>query len=258
MSELWPWLAVFGLGMFHGINPAMGWLFAVALGLQEQKRAAVFRALPPIALGHALSIGIIIAVVLLARVTVPYRTLKIGAAAILFAFGLYRLLRSRHPNWVGMRVGFGDLTLWSFVMASAHGAGLMLVPFFLQSPAAGESHHHDTHQMHAWAFANFSAPSLLSHGGRSPHLGVSSNDRAGRDGCLRKTWGRDTAPRVVQHRFRLDARADDHRRLHPALLICGRCTRLNFVIRKYKPSDNVILSEAKNLGLVLDQFAQQK
>ena len=73
MSELWPWLAVFGLGMFHGINPAMGWLFAVALGLQEQKRAAVLRALPPIALGHALSIGIIIAVVLLARVTVPHR-----------------------------------------------------------------------------------------------------------------------------------------------------------------------------------------
>ena len=161
MSELWPWLAVFGLGMFHGINPAMGWLFAVALGLQEQKRAAVLRALPPIALGHALSIGIIITVVLLARVAVPPRTLKIAAAAILFTFGLFRLLRSRHPNWVGMRVGFGDLTLWSFVMASAHGAGLMLVPFFLPSPSGEESHHHGAHQMHAWAFANFSAPSLL-------------------------------------------------------------------------------------------------
>ena len=161
MSDLWPWLAVFGLGMFHGINPAMGWLFAVALGLQEQRRSAVFRALPPIALGHALSIGSIIAVVLLARVTIPHLTLKIGAASVLFIFGLYRLLRSRHPNWVGMRVGFADLTLWSFVMASAHGAGLMLVPFFLPSPASGESHHHDSHQMHAWAFANFSAPSLL-------------------------------------------------------------------------------------------------
>ena len=154
-------MAVFGLGMFHGINPAMGWLFAVALGLQEQKRAAVFRALPPMVVGHALSVGIIIAAVLVARVSLPPRTLKIAAAAILFAFGFYRLLRSRHPNWVGMRVGFGDLTLWSFVMASAHGAGLMLVPFFLQSPAAGELHHHDAHQMHASAFANFSAPSLL-------------------------------------------------------------------------------------------------
>ena len=161
MSELWPWLAVFGLGMFHGINPAMGWLFAVALGLQEQKRAAVFRALPPMVLGHALSIAIIIAAVLLARVSLPHRVLKVAAAAILFAFGFYRLLRSRHPNWVGMRVGFDDLTLWSFVMASAHGAGLMLVPFFLPSPGAEATHHHDTHQMHAWAFANFSAPSLL-------------------------------------------------------------------------------------------------
>ena len=159
MSELWPWLAVFGLGIFHGINPAMGWLFAVALGLQEQKRAAVFRALPPIVLGHALSIAIIIAAVLVARISLPHRALKIAAAAILFAFGLYRLFRSRHPNWVGMRVGFGDLTLWSFIMASAHGAGLMLVPFFLGSPAARNAHHHDSP---ALSFANFSAPSLLA------------------------------------------------------------------------------------------------
>jgi hypothetical protein len=139
----------------------MGWLFAVALGLQEQKRAAVFRALPPMVLGHALSIAIILAVVLAARVSLPHRTLKIAAAAILFAFGLYRLLRSRHPNWVGMRVGFGDLTLWSFIMASAHGAGLMLVPFFLGSPTGQPAHHHEGHQMHAWAFTNFSAPSLF-------------------------------------------------------------------------------------------------
>ena len=159
MNGLWPWLAVFGLGLFHGINPAMGWLFAVALGLQEQKRAAVLRALPPIALGHALSIGIIIAAVLVARISLPHRPLKIAAAAILFGFGLYRLFRSRHPNWVGMRVGFGDLTIWSFIMASAHGAGLMLVPFFLGSPAALDAHHHDSH---ALAFANFSAPSLLT------------------------------------------------------------------------------------------------
>ena len=138
----------------------MGWLFAVALGLQEQKRAAVFRALPPMVLGHALSIAMIIAAVLLARVSLPHRALKIPASAILFAFGLYRLFRSRHPNWVGMRVGFGDLTLWSFVMASAHGAGLMLVPLFLGSPATPEAHHHGFR--HATAFATLSAPSLLA------------------------------------------------------------------------------------------------
>jgi uncharacterized membrane protein (UPF0136 family) len=167
VSGLWPWLTLFGLGAFHGINPAMGWLFAVGLGLQEQKRTAVLRALPPIALGHALSIGIIIAAVLLARISVPGFALKIAAAAILFAFGLYRLFRSRHPNWVGMRVGFGDLTLWSFVMASAHGAGLMLIPLFLKSPpptpgAHGGAMSSHMHSAHGLEFANLSTPSLLT------------------------------------------------------------------------------------------------
>jgi hypothetical protein len=167
VSGLWPWLAVFALGLFHGVNPAMGWLFAVALGLQEHKRAAVLRALLPIALGHALSIGIIIAAVLVARISLAHSTLKFSAAAILFAFGLYRLFRSRHPNWVGMRVGFGDLTLWSFIMASAHGAGLMLVPLFLKSANAPlettaspiGSH---MHSMHGFGFGNVSSPFLLT------------------------------------------------------------------------------------------------
>ena len=166
MSDLWPWLVVFGLGLFHGINPAMGWLFAVALGLQEQNRAAVIRALVPIALGHAVSIGLILAAVLLARIGLPHLTLKIAAATILFGFGLYRLFRSRHPKWVGMRVGFGDLTLWSFVMASAHGAGLMLIPLFLSSPATRNAHHVSSHGgiYHAFptGFGNFSAPWLLA------------------------------------------------------------------------------------------------
>jgi hypothetical protein len=167
VSDLWPWLVVFALGLFHGLNPAMGWLFAVALGLQEQKRAAVLRALLPIALGHALSIGIIIAAVLVARTSLPHSTLKFSAAAILFAFGLYRLFRSRHPNWVGMRVGFGDLTLWSFIMASAHGAGLMLIPLFLKpadpplEPAASGMGSH-MHSMSGFGFGNVSSPSLLS------------------------------------------------------------------------------------------------
>jgi hypothetical protein len=167
VSDLWPWLVVFALGLFHGLNPAMGWLFAVALGLQEQKRAAVLRALLPIALGHALSIGIIIGAVLVARISLPYPTLKFAAAAILFAFGLYRLFRSRHPNWVGMRVGFGDLTLWSFIMASAHGAGLMLIPLFLKSAdaplgtAASPMGSH-MHSISGFGFGNVSSPSLLA------------------------------------------------------------------------------------------------
>jgi len=166
VSDLWPWLVVFGLGLFHGINPAMGWLFAVALGLQEQKRAAVLRALVPIAVGHALSIGIVIAAVLVARISLPHLTLKIGAATILFSFGLYRLFRARHPKWVGMRVGFGDLTLWSFIMASAHGAGLMLIPLFLSPSGTRNAHevssHDGIHHVFPTGFANFSTSWLLA------------------------------------------------------------------------------------------------
>jgi hypothetical protein len=91
-------------------------------------RRAVLRALPPMALGHALSIGIVAGVVWLAQLSFPGRSLRVAVAVILLGFGLYRLIRSRHPAWVGMRVGFRDLTLWSFLMASPHGAGLMLIP----------------------------------------------------------------------------------------------------------------------------------
>ena len=142
MSELWPWLALFGLGAYHGINPAMGWLFAVALGLQEKSRRAVLSAIPPIALGHALSIAVVVGVVWLAQAALPERALRYGAAAILFGFGLFRLVRSRHPKWVGMRVGFRDLTLWSFLMTSAHGAGLMLIPILLGWPQEHAGHSH--------------------------------------------------------------------------------------------------------------------
>jgi hypothetical protein len=83
-------------------------------------------------LGHALSIAVVVGVLWFAQANLPERGLRYGAAAILFGFGVYRLVRSRHPRWVGMRVGFRDLTLWSFLMASAHGAGLMLVPILLR------------------------------------------------------------------------------------------------------------------------------
>ena len=122
------------LGAFHGVNPAMGWLFAVALGLQERRRAAVLRALPPIALGHTASVAIVLAAVAGARTLVPLRPLQWTAGLVLLGFAFLRLRRRSHPRWVGMRVGFKDLTLWSFLMASAHGAGLMLVPLVLRGP----------------------------------------------------------------------------------------------------------------------------
>lgn len=132
MSNPWPWLALIGLGAFHGANPAMGWLFAVALGFQEGRRGAVLRALPPIALGHALSV---LAVVLGFGVThwlAAPDVLMPSLAAVLIGFGLFRLIRGpRHRGRVGMRAGFAGLTLWSFLMASVHGAGLMILPLLL-------------------------------------------------------------------------------------------------------------------------------
>jgi hypothetical protein len=147
MSELWPWLTLFVLGAYHGINPGMGWLFAVALGMQEKSRRAVLAAILPIALGHMLSVGVVVSVLWLAQASLPEKALRYGAATILFSFGFYRLVRSRHPKWVGMRVGFGDLTLWSFLMASAHGAGLMLVPILIGWPQI-ESGGHAEHASH--------------------------------------------------------------------------------------------------------------
>src|ERR1700741_4150363 len=123
MKALWPWLVLACLGAFHGINPGMGWLFAVALGLQEKRQQAVRRALLPIALGHAVSISVVVLVVGLLQAVLPEQVVRYLCAAILGVFSLWRLVRARHPRWVGMRVGFRDLMLWSFLMASAHGAG---------------------------------------------------------------------------------------------------------------------------------------
>jgi hypothetical protein len=136
MSDSWPWLALILLGAYHGINPGMGWLFAVALGLQEQRRRAVLAALLPITVGHALSVAAVVLAVGLLDEYMNQRTLRMGAAVVLIAFGLYKLVRSSHPRWGGMQVGWRDLTIWSFLMASAHGAGLMLVPVILGWPEA--------------------------------------------------------------------------------------------------------------------------
>lgn len=127
------WVTLLLLGAAHGINPAMGWLFAVSLGLQSQKRRAVWSALGPLALGHAASIGVtVLAVALLGRV-VPLQHLKWVVAVLLISVGISHLVRHRHPRFGGMRVGARDLTVWSFLVATAHGAGLMAVPFILGS-----------------------------------------------------------------------------------------------------------------------------
>jgi hypothetical protein len=131
------WVVLFLLGCYHGVNPAMGWLFAVALGLQERSTRAVATAIVPIAIGHVVSVAVVVFVALSAARTLPHPPVRVAAALLLMGFGVYRLVRARHPRWVGMRVGFGGLVLWGFLMASAHGAGLMLLPFVLPaSPMA--------------------------------------------------------------------------------------------------------------------------
>jgi hypothetical protein len=171
-SPLWPWAALFLLGAYHGVNPGMGWLFAVALGMQKKSASAVWQSLVPIATGHFVAIGLVVAAAAIAGAVLPLRYVKIAAACVLLAFGLHRLIRRSHPRWGGMQIGFRDLAIWSFLMASAHGAGFMLLPILLKMSAlhaaadVGDSAHH----LHALGFAGpwFAGPwtasiSLLVH-----------------------------------------------------------------------------------------------
>jgi hypothetical protein len=127
----WPWLALGVLGVYHGLNPAMGWLFAVGLGFLRRSRRAVLEALVPIAIGHELSVGAVVAVVALTQALAVPDVRPVGAIALV-VFGVYKLRKPlSHPRWVGMQVSRRDLVVWSFLMSSAHGAGLMLFPVLL-------------------------------------------------------------------------------------------------------------------------------
>ena len=147
-----PWAVLLLLGAVHGLNPGMGWLFAVALGLQERRAAVVWRALGPLALGHALAIGLALGAAAFAGMLLPLAALKWIVAVLLFSFGIRRIFTHRHPRFGGMRASARDLVLWSLLMASAHGAGLMVVPL-LQGQT---DHDHVTHVQ---------APTPLHHAG---------------------------------------------------------------------------------------------
>jgi hypothetical protein len=128
-SDLWPWFALAGLGLFHGINPAMGWLFAVALGLHRQSQTIVLLSLVPIALGHAVAVAVVLAAFLALGFLVDLAILTRLAAVALIGWALWHALYGhRQRVRVGMQTGLMGLALWSFLMASAHGAGLMLIP----------------------------------------------------------------------------------------------------------------------------------
>jgi|SRR5581483_9103135 len=129
-----PWLVAALLGAYHGLNPGMGWLFAVFLGLQRRSGRVLALSLVPITLGHAASVALIATVVVLAQSIVPLTPLRIVMALALLGFGAYRLRNvSRHGRWVGLNVGYRDLFWWSLLVATAHGSGLMLAPVLLQT-----------------------------------------------------------------------------------------------------------------------------
>jgi hypothetical protein len=142
MNGLWPWVAIVMLSAYHGIDPSMGWLFAVALGLQERRRTKVIAALLPIAIGHLLSVALVVGLIAAAMKPAWGWMQPAGATAVI-VFGLFRFWRPRaHPRWVAMRVNSAELVAWSFLMATAHGAGLMLFPILVNLQSATMTHIH--------------------------------------------------------------------------------------------------------------------
>ena len=142
-AGIWPWLALIGLGAFHGLNPAMGWLFAVALGLYRESRNVVLVSLIPIALGHALSIAIVVYAVIFLGTAIDVETFRLFSGLLLLAWAAYHLSYGhRHRLRIGLKTGLIGLAAWSFVMATAHGAGAMLIPVMMPLQEAGSHAHH--------------------------------------------------------------------------------------------------------------------
>jgi hypothetical protein len=160
VRDVWPWAALLLLGAAHGINPGMGWLFAVALGMQRQERGAVWRALLPLAAGHLVAIAVVAVVVGVAGLAFSLGWLKWIVAGVLFALGVWKLVRTSHPRYGGMSVGSREVAVWSFLMASAHGAGLMVVPFLMRvvRPVTVAAGGHAGHVAHSAELASVIPP----------------------------------------------------------------------------------------------------
>src|ERR1051325_1844778 len=154
------WASIALLGSLHGVNPAMGWLFAVSLGLQAQSSRTVWSALAPLALGHALAVAAAVAAAAVLGIALPPSLIRWLAASALVAFAAMHLRPHMHLRWGvgGMCVGPRQLTAWSFLVSSAHGAGLMVLPFVLRSaPTSGDAHAHAAAGGHAVHLATIAA-----------------------------------------------------------------------------------------------------
>ena len=184
------WAMLMALGAFHGINPGMGWLFAVALGMQERRRGAVLRALVPLGAGHALAVAAAVGLALVIGAAIPLGWLRWPLAGVLVSFGVFRFFRHRHRRWAGMRVSMGGLTVWSFLMATAHGAGLMVVPVFMGMSMAGAGEHaHHVHGAGTSAGTAFLATGLhaLGYLAVTAFVAVLVFEKLG-VGILRRAW----------------------------------------------------------------------
>ena len=143
MTGLWPWLGLAGLGAFHGLNPAMGWLFAVALGLHRGSRRVVLVSLVPIALGHALAVlTVVLAVMAFGALLDPAVVRRLCGLALLGWAAWHTVYGHRHRVRFGMTTGLAGLGAWSFLMAMAHGAGLMLIPLLAPLGVTEGAHAH--------------------------------------------------------------------------------------------------------------------
>jgi hypothetical protein len=159
-GEVWPWLVLIGLGAFHGLNPAMGWLFAVALGLYRRSRRVVLVSLIPIALGHAAAIALVVYAAIALGMATDQGAFRIVAGLLLIAWGAYHATYGhRHRLRIGMRTGLLGLAVWSFAMAMVHGAGMMLIPVLMPLAQSGDHAHH----MPAAASLGIAALAVLVH-----------------------------------------------------------------------------------------------
>ena len=125
------WLAVIASGLYHGVNPGMGWPLAVSAGMMEKSPRALAAALSALAAGHLLAMLLmILPFSLLVSLAYWQRQIRIGASLLVMGFGAFRLIDQRHPRALA-RIKPSQLGLWSFAAAIAHGAGLMLAPIYL-------------------------------------------------------------------------------------------------------------------------------
>lgn len=173
-ETVWPWLVMLGFGAYHGLNPGMGWLFALSLGLQRQSERAIWASLLPIAAGHAASLLLVAALVLAGAQFISTSILELLTALALIGFGLYKIVNYyRHPRWVGMQVSMKDLAWWSFLMAMAHGAGLMVAPALLSMTSAqSDMATHGEHAGHVVQQAGMASSSLEMSLGVLLHTGA--------------------------------------------------------------------------------------